>query len=71
VSTRGAITFSRAVQSHAFVEARDYVIPDDVKTMVIPVLAQRVVCSGMLSEGQRKRAQAILQQIVDRIPVPR
>jgi MoxR-like ATPase len=71
VSTRGAITFSRAVQSHAFVEGRDYVIPDDVKTMVIPVLAHRVVCSGMLREGQRKRAQAILQQIVDRIPVPR
>lgn len=71
VSTRGAITFSRAVQSHAFVEGRDYVIPDDVKQMMLPVLAHRVVCAGMLREGQRKRAQAVLQQIVDRIPVPR
>ncbi len=71
VSTRGAITFSRAVQSHAFVEGRDYVIPDDVKQMMLPVLAHRVVCAGVLREGQRKRAQAVLQQIVDRIPVPR
>ncbi len=71
VSTRGAITFSRAVQSHAFVEGREYVIPDDIKQMMLPVLAHRVVCAGMLREGQRKRAQTILQQIVDRIPVPR
>ena len=71
VSTRGAITFSRAVQSHAFVEGREYVIPDDVKDMMLPVLSHRVVCAGMLREGQRKRAQAVLQQIVDRIPVPR
>jgi MoxR-like ATPase len=71
VSTRGAITFSRAVQSHAFVEGRDYVVPDDVKHMLAPVLAHRVVCAGMLREGQRKRAQTILQQIADRVPVPR
>ncbi len=71
VSTRGAITFSRAVQSHAFVEGREYVIPDDIKQMMLPVLAHRVVCAGMLREGQRQRAQTILQQIVDRIPVPR
>ena len=71
VSTRGAITFSRAVQSHAFVEGREYVIPDDVKQMMLPVLSHRVVCAGMLREGQRKRAQAVLQQLVDRIPVPR
>ena len=71
VSTRGAITFSRAVQSRAFVEGREYVIPDDVKEMMLPVLSHRVVCAGMLREGQRKRAQAVLQQIVDRIPVPR
>ncbi len=71
VSTRGAITFSRAVQSYAFVAGRDYVVPDDVKQMLIPVLAHRVVCAGMLREGQRKRAQAILQQIADRTPAPR
>jgi MoxR-like ATPase len=71
VSTRGAITFSRAVQSLAFIEGRDYVVPDDVKKMALPVLAHRVVCAGMLREGQRKRAQAVLQQLLDRIPVPR
>ncbi len=71
VSTRGAITFSRAIQSRAFIEGRDYVIPDDVKAMAIPVLAHRVVCSGILREGQRKRAQAVLQQLLAKIPVPR
>ncbi len=71
VSTRGAIIFSRAVQSYAFVEGREYVVPDDVKEMMLPVLSHRVVCAGMLREGQRKRARAVLQQIMDRIPVPR
>lgn len=71
VSTRGAVTFSRAIQSQAFVAGRDYVIPDDVKAMAIPVLAHRVVCSGILREGQRKRAQAVLQQMLAKIPVPR
>ncbi len=70
VSTRGALTFYRAAQSLASVEGRDFVIPDDIKTLAVPVLAHRVVCRGMIRENQRIRAAGIIQQIVESTRVP-
>ncbi|MBX3436810.1 MAG: MoxR family ATPase [Planctomycetaceae bacterium] len=70
VSTRGALTFYRAAQSRAAVEGRDYVIPDDIKHLAVPVLAHRVVCRGLIRENQRERATGIIRQIVDATPVP-
>jgi MoxR-like ATPase len=71
VSTRGAVTLYRAVQGMALVENRDYAVPDDVKRLVMPVLAHRVVCRGLLRQGQRARAKSIILQIMTRIPAPR
>jgi MoxR-like ATPase len=70
VSTRGALALYRAVQALALVEGRNYAVPDDVKLLAIPVLAHRVVCSGMIREGQRARARQIMQQIVETTRVP-
>lgn len=70
VSTRGAITLYRAVQSLALVEGRNYVIPDDVKRLAGPVLAHRVVVKGVLHEGRRDRAKMVISQIVAKTRVP-
>ncbi|MCA9080277.1 MAG: MoxR family ATPase [Planctomycetaceae bacterium] len=70
VSTRGALTMYRAVQSLALVSGRDYATPDDVKHLAIPVLAHRVLCGGVIREGQRQRARQVIQQIVDKAVVP-
>jgi MoxR-like ATPase len=70
VSPRGAITLYRACQSLALIRGRDFVVPDDVKLLAVPVLAHRVVCRGVLREGQRQRAQLAIRQILGRIPVP-
>ncbi|TWT58424.1 Holliday junction ATP-dependent DNA helicase RuvB [Thalassoglobus neptunius] len=70
VSTRGALTMYRAVQSLALVEGRDFAIPDDVKRLASPVFAHRVICSGVIRESQRNRARIIIQQMIDTIPVP-
>lgn len=70
VSTRGALTMYRALQSLALVEGRTYVTPDDVKRLAGPVMAHRVICGGVIREGQRNRARQIIQQIVDTTPVP-
>lgn len=70
-STRGALTLHAAVQGLAFVENRDYATPDDVKRLAQPVLAHRVVCRGMIREGQRQRAQQVIQQILDETTTPR
>jgi MoxR-like ATPase len=70
VSTRGALTFYRAVQSLALVSGRGFATPDDVKRMAVPVLTHRVVCRGLIRENQRPRAVGIVQQIVESTRVP-
>lgn len=70
VSTRGAIVLSRAAQAMAMVENRDYVVPDDVKRLAIPVLAHRVACRGILHEGQRERSKGVIRRILQDVRVP-
>jgi MoxR-like ATPase len=70
LSTRGALTLYRAVQSQAFVEGRDYATPDDVKKMVPCVVAHRILCKGSVRLGQRTRARAILDSILQKTRVP-
>ncbi len=70
ISTRGALTLYRAAQAMAYCEGRDYVIPDDIKQIVIPVLAHRIVCRGVLKEDHRQRASQILKSLLDSLPVP-
>ena len=70
VSTRGALTMYRAAQSLALVSGRDYVIPDDVKELVIPVWSHRIVCRGSFGDGQRIKAVQILNELLESTPVP-
>lgn len=70
VSTRGALTLYRAAQSLALVSGRNYVVPDDVKTLVVPVLSHRVVGKSFLQAGEFGAAEAIIRDLVDRIKVP-
>jgi MoxR-like ATPase len=53
----------------AATQARDYVIPDDIKELVIPVLAHRVLLSP---EAQMRgtSAEAVLDGLLERLPVP-
>ena len=70
VSTRGALTLYRASQSLALVSGRDYVIPDDLKTLAVPVLAHRVVGKSFLQAGEFGAAETVIRDIVDRVRVP-
>lgn len=70
VSTRGAIVLFRAVQCWALMENRTFAIPDDVKRLAVPVLAHRIVCRGLVREGQRERARTVIRQILQKTPVP-
>jgi len=70
VSTRGALTLYRAAQGLAMVNARDFVVPDDVKQLVRPVIAHRVLCKGFVQQGRRRIAVEILDRVLAEIPVP-
>ncbi len=70
VSTRGALTLYRAAQALAFLNGRDFVVPDDLKALIGSVLAHRIVGKSFLQAGEFAAAEAILRDIVDRIEVP-
>ncbi len=53
VSPRGAQALYRATQALAFLEGREYAIPDDVKRLVVPVFAHRVVINTRVALAQR------------------
>lgn len=70
VSTRGALLWYRAAQAMAFCAGRDYVIPDDVKQLAVPVLSHRVLARGMVQGAQREAVEAIIGRLVDELPLP-
>ena len=72
VSPRGSLMLQRAAQARAFVEGRDFCLPDDFKQLVLPVFAHRVVVNARYATTQKKTAQAetILAEIVESTPVP-
>ncbi|WP_237228708.1 AAA family ATPase [Rubinisphaera sp. JC750] len=70
ISTRGAVTMMHAVQAYAFVNGRDYVVPDDVKELAPSVFAHRIVVGGIIRETHRQRATSIISQILSTIAVP-
>jgi MoxR-like ATPase len=68
-SPRGSLSLFRASQAWAYYNGRDYVLPDDIKKMVIPVLSHRLI---LKQEAKLKKVSPdeILNSIVGRINVP-
>lgn len=72
VSTRGALSYFRACQAIAMVRERDYVTPDDVKDLAVPVLSHRIVLATRgVMRPDRDTADRIIEKIIDGIAVPR
>ncbi len=71
-SPRGSLALRRAAQASAYFEGRDYCIPDDIKRLVLPVLAHRVVVSSKYYSPHKRseEAEAILGEILRSIEVP-
>ena len=73
VSTRGAISFYRAVQARAYLLGRAFATPDDVQSLVVPSMSHRVYVKAHRdgSSAQREEAAAILTDLIESLPVPR
>ena len=72
VSPRGALALYRAAQALAFTEDRDYCIADDIKRLVVPVCAHRVVVGAQHTTHLRRGngAEKLLIEMLNTIPVP-
>lgn len=71
VSPRGTIHLARTARAHAFVEGRDYVIPDDVKAVAAAVLSHRVIEKRLRGPHDgRGSGSPIIRKILQEVPVP-
>lgn len=61
---RGTLAFLRCCQAYAIVRGREFVTPDDVKDLCVPVLAHRLIA---YQSGQRVQT---LEEILEKVPVP-
>ena len=72
VSPRGSLALFRAAQANAVIEGRSFCIPDDIKHLVIPCFAHRILVGTRISAGTARirEAERILRSIIDSIEVP-
>ncbi|MGL6281828.1 MAG: AAA family ATPase, partial [Microcoleaceae cyanobacterium] len=64
VSPRGAVSLHKATQALAFIDGRDYAIPDDVKFLAPHVLSHRLIPAG------GKRSHTIVDRLLRSLPIP-
>ena len=68
VSPRGSIALLRCAQALAFIRGREYVVPEDIKELAVPVLAHRLVIPHTF--GKSSSCEDIILKILDEVPVP-
>jgi MoxR-like ATPase len=71
-SPRASLALSRAAQAAAYLDGRDFVTPDDIKRLISPVLAHRLVLRDPALDpiSHRDQVRALLVELLDRVPVP-
>jgi MoxR-like ATPase len=70
ISPRGSLALYRTAQANALMQGREYVIPDDVRILAVPVLAHRIVLDTK-SKYAGQRNEQIIQEAMEKTPVPR
>lgn len=70
LSTRAGISLLKGARAAAFLQERDFTIPDDVKKLLVPALSHRVQISPE-AEMENITTETIINEIADKVPVPR
>jgi MoxR-like ATPase len=68
-SPRSTLHLVRAARAQAALSGRDFVVPDDVHAVSVPVLAHRLVLTPEAQAGRRSPAE-LIRALVQRVPVP-
>lgn len=69
ISPRGSIALFKLAKAHAAFFGRDYVVPDDVKNVLIPALSHRLILKAE-ARVQGLKPESVVKEIVNKIPVP-
>ncbi|WEV65520.1 MULTISPECIES: MoxR family ATPase [unclassified Bifidobacterium] len=68
-SMRGALALTRCARIWAAADARDYVLPDDVQDLAVPVLAHRIILNAETA-FKGETAEQIIAEILESVPAP-
>lgn len=68
VSPRGSLALLRCAKAYAWLQGRNFVIPDDVKAVAVPVLAHRIIME--FGRDNYKESAAFVKHIIQRTKVP-
>ena len=69
VSPRGSLSFFKACQAYAAIHGRDFVTPEDVKTMALPVFRKRIILkTDSILKGYTE--ENLVKELLDSIPIP-
>lgn len=72
ISPRGTLSIFRSAQALALIEGRDFCTPDDIKRLVLPCFAHRIIVSSRYANVTRRthEAEHLLQEILQKTKVP-
>ena len=68
VSPRGMLALLHISQAYAAIQGREFLIPDDVKALAMPVMAHRVILRGLY--GKTGENEAFIREILQKVPAP-
>jgi MoxR-like ATPase len=68
-SPRAALALFHATRAYAAIAGRDYVLPDDVHRLAVPVLAHRIILSSQ-SRLRGRDTESLVREIIEEVPVP-
>ncbi len=70
ISTRGGLALAQVAKATALLNDRDYCIPEDIVSNVLPVCAHRVVSRTYMHDGDTNATRRIMQQVLETVPSP-
>jgi MoxR-like ATPase len=70
VSPRGALALAQAARATAVLHGRDYCVPEDIVSNVLPVCAHRVISKTYMHAGDTTTTKRIVQQVLETVPSP-
>lgn len=68
ISPRGSLALLRACRSYALIKGRDYVVPEDIKDLAVPVLSHRIKVGGAL--GNVREQKKAIEKLISSVELP-
>lgn len=69
INPRGSIALIKGAKAWALLQGRDYVLPDDIQQVILPILAHRLKLKGSY-EGQKEQSYRIIREVMNKVKVP-